>query len=349
MKSYEKEILQHELDEEMKVLRKLAKLYKQSIKDIEENIVITDGKIKVFLTDVGNLSDEKLSELQSKVYQQKFQKELKKQLEVYLKALQENQYKTIQEYLNDCYNNGFIGVMYSLHKEGIPIILPIDQDAVLKAIEHDTNLSEKLYTKLGKDIEVLKKDIAGTISRGISLSNSYSIMAVQLDGYSKIGLNKAMRIVRTEGARITNTAAFDAMNRVRDEFGVDVKKKWLAALDARTRETHAKLDGEIREINEPFSNGMMHPLDPKGKAEEVINCRCRLSQQSKWALEEEATQYLGRTEDMTDEQLKPIADKAGITVTELRKYSRSIIPVKAKNQADFRRQYEKIMNYEMVE
>jgi hypothetical protein len=30
-------------------------------------------------------------------------------------------------------------------------------------------------------------------------------------------------------------------------------------------------------INEPFTNGLMYPLDPTGAADEVINCRCVLA------------------------------------------------------------------------
>lgn len=51
-------------------------------------------------------------------------------------------------------------------------------------------------------------------------------------------------------------------------------KIWVAVLDGSTRDSHAAVDGEERPIDRPFSNGLMFPGDPKGPAEEVINCRC---------------------------------------------------------------------------
>lgn len=68
----------------------------------------------------------------------------------------------------------------------------------------------------------------------------------------------------------------------------------------------------------------------------------------RWGLDSESTKRLGNTDNMTDEQLQPIADKLHISVEELRKYKNNIIPVKAKDYDDFRRQYEKIRNADQV-
>ena len=62
----------------------------------------------------------------------------------------------------------------------------------------------------------------------------------------------------------------------RSELGFEVMKKWLATLDDRTRESHVDLDGEVVEVDEPFSNGLMYPADPSGEPEEVYNCRCTM-------------------------------------------------------------------------
>jgi len=74
--------------------------------------------------------------------------------------------------------------------------------------------------------------------------------------------------------------------------GADMVKQWDSTLDSRTRESHAIVDGEIRELDEKFSNGLMFPGDPSGGAAEVINCRCALLQRAKWALDEEELQTL---------------------------------------------------------
>ncbi len=94
----------------------------------------------------------------------------------------------------------------------------------------------------------------------------------------------AMRITRTEAHRISQQAAYDALKKAKDN-GADVVKQWDATLDKRTRPSHARVDGEIRELDEPFSNGLMKPGDPNGRAAEVINCRCQLLQRAKCALD----------------------------------------------------------------
>jgi uncharacterized protein with gpF-like domain len=53
------------------------------------------------------------------------------------------------------------------------------------------------------------------------------------------------------------------------------KKEWLATKDGRTRDSHRHLDGEVQAMEQPFSNGLMHP-GASGPAREVINCRCAL-------------------------------------------------------------------------
>jgi hypothetical protein len=83
------------------------------------------------------------------------------------------------------------------------------------------------------------------------------------------------------------------------ERGADIVKQWDSALDARTRPTHAAIDGQIREIDEPFeSEGhmAMHP-GGFGIASEDINCRCVMLQRARWALDGD-----GETEDEQEEE-----------------------------------------------
>ena len=52
----------------------------------------------------------------------------------------------LDEYLQDAYHNGYIGNMYSLQKQGIPITVPIDQKKVLTALQTDSKLSSKYHS-----------------------------------------------------------------------------------------------------------------------------------------------------------------------------------------------------------
>lgn len=90
---------------------------------------------------------------------------------------------------------------------------------------------------------------------------------------------------------IQQTSSRDAQHAAKAK-GADIVKQWDAVLDGRTRDSHRRVDGEIRELDEKFSNGLMFPGDPSGSAAEVINCRCTSNTRAKWALDEEELETL---------------------------------------------------------
>lgn len=91
-------------------------------------------------------------------------------------------------------------------------------------------------------------------------------------------------IARTEGHRIQQASTRDAQRFAKSK-GVDVVKQWDATLDGKTRDSHRAVDGEIRELDEKFSNGLEYPGDPNGPAAEVINCRCVSLSRARGALD----------------------------------------------------------------
>lgn len=279
------------LEAEAQELKHLKAIYNKAADDINKKLAISNGKINVLLKDFDELDDVQKSILQSQIYQRNFQLSLKKQVDGFLKDLTENQYNSIEEYMKNGYETGFLGTMYDLHGQGIPIITPIDQKHVVKAMQLDPKISKNLYTKLGEDVTLLKKRIANNVSRGIATSDSYANISRNVVSASNVGFNRAMRIARTEGHRVQVMGAFDAQNKAK-EAGADVVKQWNAALDGRTRESHARVDGEIRELDEKFSNGLKYPGDSAGGAAEVVNCRCALLQRAKWALDEDELETL---------------------------------------------------------
>jgi len=93
-------------------------------------------------------------------------------------------------------------------------------------------------------------------------------------GNSEIPVWRAKLIVRTESARATNFAQMAAA----DQEDVEMEKMWIAIEDNRTRKSHshAGVDGQRVDIDQPFSNGLMFPGDPNGSAAETCNCRCTM-------------------------------------------------------------------------
>lgn len=87
--------------------------------------------------------------------------------------------------------------------------------------------------------------------------------------YENINKARAALIARTE---VHNSTQYGTMEGYR-QAGLTTKV-WVAVLDRSTRDSHARIDGQERPLDRPFSNGLMFPGDPNGPAEEVINCRC---------------------------------------------------------------------------
>ena len=222
----------------------------------------------------------------SKVYQQNYQEALKGQVSGILDKMHGDNYATIDKYLNGCYETGYVGTMYDIAGQGVPIIAPIDQAAAVKAILTDSKVSNGLYNRLGVDVAKLKKSITQEISRGIASGLAYRDIARNIRNVSGAPLSRAKTIARTEGHRIQQTSTRDAQYAARAR-GADVLKQWDAALDGRTRDSHRMVDGEIKELDEKFYNILMFPGDPSGSAAEVVNCRCTSDTRARWALDEE--------------------------------------------------------------
>ena len=97
------------------------------------------------------------------------------------------------------------------------------------------------------------------------------------------GFMTVMQSNRTAAVRNARTAVTSAQNSGRVEtyrkaaaMGIEIKKRWLATEDERTRDSHRELDGVTVELDEAFPNGLQYPGDPKGAPAEVYNCRCTM-------------------------------------------------------------------------
>ena len=331
MNKREKELQQAFLNNEKGVLKSLEGTYRDALDEINSKIEL--------------LMSRQDADMQHVIYQVQYQQSLKKQVESILETMHSKEFETISDFLTASYEDGYIGALYNMQGQGIPLAFPVDPVQVAQAIQTETKLSEALYSALGKDIKTLQKNIASEISRGLVTGAMYSEIARNVASQARIPLNNAMRITRTEAHRIQTKAGMDACEKAKSR-GADVVKQWDSALDKRTRDSHVRLDGEIRELDKPFSNGLMYAGDPSGRAEEVINCRCAILQRAKWALDADETKHLGDMSGRSDEELKPLAKKLHMDVDELRSHQDEIVPINANSFADFKKKYKKLWKYE---
>ena len=290
MNKAQKEVQKASLNDEKKVIRELKQVYKKASEDVEERIRQLSSR-----TDMENI--------QSIIYQKKYQEALKKQLDDVLNKLNTNQFDTISDYLNVCYETGYVGTMYDLMNQGIPMTVPINQKKVVQAIQTDTKLSSRKYKgnplkgRLAEDIDHLKTVIRAELSRSVANGSSWNELAVKIARGMNNPFDKAYKnallIARTEGHRVQQTAQLEACHNAKDK-GADIVKQWDSTMDRKTRPAHQEADGQIRELDEPFIvwGEEMDAPAVGGSAKNVCNCRCGLLQRARWALDEEELETL---------------------------------------------------------
>ena len=134
----------------------------------------------------------------------------------------------------------------------------------------------KRALKRGIDLAYGKKQITASVTSSILQGKSIKHMADDLQKrITTMSRDSAIRTARTAVTGAQNAGRMDSYAAA-EKMGIKLKKEWLATLDARTRHSHAMLDGEQVVQDKKFSNGCRFPGDPQGPPWEIYNCRCTL-------------------------------------------------------------------------
>ena len=288
MNKRQKQVQQSLLNSEIDVLNALERSYQEALNDI-------NGVIAKLL------ARKDTENLQAIIYQLKYQRLLKSEIEGFLNALHTQNYQLINDYLKDSYITAHIGTLFDLQGQGVPLILPLNQEQMISAITLNSKLSEPLYNALGYDVEHLKINVVSEISRGIAQRLTYAEMARNLSAKTKLPMKRTFNIARTEGHRIQQEATYNLQIRAIKK-GAKIFKQWDSTLDKKTRPTHRELDGQMIGVNDYFhSSGGGKALYPGGFGDpkEDCNCRCCLVQVAEWELsDDEFTKMNGKTNEL---------------------------------------------------
>lgn len=273
MNKFDKEVEQTLLNQEAAMLKELEKTYTKALGDVK-------ARLRFLLTK---------EQTQSVIYQVNYQKALEAQLNAIIEVLKQDNITKINDFLETMYETGYLGIQYSLTKQGVPIMTPINQEQVTKTIEkkiEDMTFADRENVNM----DVFKTKIKDEISRGIANGSTYSQIAHQLSIVTGEDIKKSFRIARTEGHRVANEAKLEAIRKGKEQ-GADLVKQWDSVLDKKTRKAHQELDGQIRELEEEFvcSGGKTMAPGKFGKAKQDINCRCILLSRPRWAVEASET------------------------------------------------------------
>jgi len=175
---------------------------------------------------------------------------------------------------------------YDLHLN-VPFNLP-NQDEIIAIGER--NREERLATLAARQLENFQginrtttDQIMGKIQAGLNESKTLDQIAKDIGSYFTDSIPKrAMIISRTE---VLSAVSFGQQATLEDaqQLIPGMKKMWITAGDERVRSfakgdasDHTLLDGVTVEANEAFKTPagarMMFPRDPRGPANEIINC-----------------------------------------------------------------------------
>lgn len=145
---------------------------------------------------------------------------------------------------------------------------------VERLIKDNPYLLPKATVNVPKDLRWNKKVLNSAIIQGTLQGEGIDEIAARLMKVTDMNQNVAIRNARTMVTAAQSMGRDDAIKRGKD-LGIDVQRVWMARLDFKTRHSHRQLDGEVRDVGEEFSNGLMFPGDPDGAPAEIYNCRCR--------------------------------------------------------------------------
>ena len=154
-----------------------------------------------------------------------------------------------------------------------------DDDSVARLVRDKPKMLPEWKIDHEKDYIWNRQKVENSITQGI----------IQGKGIDEITDDLVNRLCTTNNNKMrtfARTAMTGAQNAGRqqnaedaEDMGIKVKKRWVATLDSRTRDTHQELDGQEVPVNEPFVvDGMeiMYPGDPSAEPELVYNCRCTM-------------------------------------------------------------------------
>tara|TARA_Y100000310_G_scaffold315722_2_gene366578 strand:+ start:5862 stop:9002 length:3141 start_codon:yes stop_codon:yes gene_type:complete len=134
---------------------------------------------------------------------------------------------------------------------------------------------EKIVNISNTTMNQVRSAIQQGESEGMNVRETAKLI-VQTTG-GTIAKMRSRVIARTEVHQAAVAGGDFAAEELNDDLDLDLVREWLAAEDLRTRPSHARADGQRRDMETPFDIGgykLQRPGDPNAPAHETIQCRC---------------------------------------------------------------------------
>lgn len=155
-----------------------------------------------------------------------------------------------------------------------------DENTVKRLIDANPELLPRKEVDGKKDAAWNRKIISNSLTQGIIQGDSIPALTRRISRDTGEKNSKAMmRYARTAMTCAQNGGRIEMLHNAQ-AMGIKCKKRWLATLDSRTRDSHQQMDGVSIGVDEefktPLGSKMQYPGDPSGKGGDVWNCRCTL-------------------------------------------------------------------------
>lgn len=155
-----------------------------------------------------------------------------------------------------------------------------DRDTVMRLIAEEPDLLPiEAKLKVAEDMRWNVQQLSSAMMQSIVQGETITEIADRLVR-SVAGMNErtAVRNARTATTSAENGGRYEGYRRLKSA-GVDLTIEWCATLDGRTRHTHRLLDGQRRNVDEPFEvDGIkiLYAGDPYAPQGLIWNCRCTM-------------------------------------------------------------------------
>ena len=202
---------------------------------------------------------------------------LLKQIMLNINSANEIAVKMINNDMVDVYWFNYAYLGYTIEKElnariGFQVF---NQNVIKKLLQEELNPFTIMAIDNLKDKSNVYMQLKRELATGLLQGENITKLAKRMEKVLNVSHNSSITMARTETTRIEGSARMDSFQFAKTK-GIKVKKEWISTIDKRTRKSHRRLMGEVRDLDQKFSNGLMYPGDPNGKAEEVIKCRCTM-------------------------------------------------------------------------
>lgn len=167
-------------------------------------------------------------------------------------------------------------IFFDIFEEALSILAEEIPGGLSIVDSNDVELLDYVASKAIKVVrisETVREQIRKALGKAITDKATVQQITERIRERFKFARARSLTIARTETAQTSSGVRHLAMQKE----GIE-RHRWLPANDDEVRESHlrAREDPEEWTVNvgKQFPNGLTHPSEVGGPAEEVINCRC---------------------------------------------------------------------------